>query len=314
MKKIELHVHLDGSIRPTTISELLDISLEEAIKLSTVSNKTNSLKEYLDKFDIPLKIMQTKENLVRVSKELAEELQKDNVIYAEIRFAPNKHLEQGLTLDEIITSILTGLKEVPMKTNLILCMMRGDSFAENLEVIKYAKKYLGQGVVGIDLAGNEAQYPVNDYKELFDIAKKESIPFTIHAGEADGPSSVINAIHIGAKRIGHGVHAIESEEALNLIKEKDIALEVCPKSNLDTNMYSTLDKHPIKKLYDQKIKITLNTDNRTVSNITLNKTYKDLEETFHFTKNDFIKMNINAINCAFITKKEKQELLELLMK
>lgn len=314
MKKIELHVHLDGSIRPTTISELLDISLEEAIKLSTVSNKTNSLKEYLDKFDIPLKIMQTKENLVRVSKELAEDLQKDNVIYAEIRFAPNKHLEQGLTLDEVITSILKGLREVPIKTNLILCMMRGDSFNKNLKVIKYAKKYLGQGVVGIDLAGNEATYPVNDYKELFEIAKKEGIPFTIHAGEADNALSVINAANLGAKRIGHGVRAIESEEALNLIKEKDITLEVCPKSNLDTNIYNKIEEHPIKKLFDKGIKVTLNTDNRTVSNITLNETYEELKDTFKFTDEDFIRMNKNAIECAFINETEKQELLELLMK
>ena len=314
MKKIELHVHLDGSIRPTTISELLDISLEKAIKLSTVSNKTNSLKEYLDKFDIPLKIMQTKENLVRVSKELAEDLQNDNVIYAEIRFAPNKHLEQGLTLDEVITSILKGLREVPIKTNLILCMMRGDSYEKNYEIIKYAQKYLKQGVVGIDLAGNESAYPVNDYKELFDIAKKEDIPFTIHAGEADGALSIINAINLGAKRIGHGVHAIESEEALNLIKEKDITLEVCPKSNLDTNIYNKIEEHPIKKLFDKGIKVTLNTDNRTVSNITLNETYEELKDTFKFTDEDFIRMNKNAIECAFINETEKQELLELLMK
>lgn len=314
MKKIELHVHLDGSIRPTTISELLNISLEEAIKLSTVLNKTNSLKEYLDKFDIPLKIMQTKENLTRVSKELAEDLQMDNVIYAEIRFAPNKHLDQGLTLDEVITSILTGLRKVPIKTNLILCMMRGDSLAKNLEVIKYAKKYLGKGVVGIDLAGNEAQYPVNDYKELFDIAKKEGIPFTIHAGEADGALSIINAINLGAKRIGHGIRAIESDEALNLIKEKDITLEVCPKSNLDTNMYNKLEEHPIKKLFDKGIKVTLNTDNRTVSNITLNETYKELKDTFNFNDDDFIMMNKNAIQCAFINESEKEELLELLIK
>ena len=314
MKKIELHLHLDGSIRPTTISELLNISLEEARKLSTVSQKTNSLKEYLDKFDIPLKIMQTKENLIRVSKELAEDLQKDNVIYAEIRFAPNKHLESGLTLDEVITSILKGLKEVPMKTNLILCMMRGDSYTKNLEVIKYAKKYLGQGVVGIDLAGNESQYPVNDYKELFDIAKKESIPYTIHAGEADGALSVINAINLGAKRIGHGIRAIESNDALNLIKEKDITLEVCPKSNLDTNMYNKLEEHPIKTLFDKGIKVTLNTDNRTVSNITLNETYEELKDTFKFTDEDLIIMNKNAIECAFINESEKQELLDLLIK
>lgn len=314
LKKLELHVHLDGSIRPTTISELLNISLEKANKLAMVSQKTSSLKEYLDKFDIPLKIMQTKDNLTRVATELAEDLQKDNVIYAEIRFAPNKHLEQGLTLDEVIISILKGLRKVPIKTNLILCMMRGDSFAKNLDVIKYAKKYLGQGVVGIDLAGNEAAYPVNDYKDLFLLAKKEGIPFTIHAGEADGTLSIINAINLGAKRIGHGVRVIENKEALNLIKEKDITLEVCPKSNLDTNIYNKLEEHPIKKLFDDKIKVTINTDNRTVSNITLNETYKELKTTFNFTDEDLITMNKYAIECAFLSELEKQELLDLLIK
>ena len=314
MKKVELHLHLDGSVRPTTISELLNISIEEARKLSSVSLKENSLKDYLDKFDIPLKIMQTKENLMRISKELALDLLKDNVIYAEIRFAPNKHLENGLTLDEVITSILKGLKEVPIKTNLILCMIRGDSYAKNLEIIKYAKKYLGKGVVGIDLAGNEAAYPVNNYQELFAIARKEKIPFTIHAGEGDGALSVIKAINLGAKRIGHGVRAIESTEALNLLKEKDITLEVCPKSNLDTKMYNKLESHPIKKLLDKGVKVTINTDNRTVSNITLEETYKKLKETFHFSKEDFINMNKRAIECAFISEKEKQELLNLLIK
>ena len=314
MKKVELHLHLDGSVRPTTISELLNISIEEARKLSSVSLKENSLKDYLEKFDIPLKIMQTKENLMRISKELALDLLKDNVIYAEIRFAPNKHLENGLTLDEVITSILKGLKEVPIKTNLILCMMRGDSYAKNVEIIKYAKKYLGKGVVGIDLAGNEAAYPVNNYQELFAIARKENIPFTIHAGEGDGALSIINAINLGAKRIGHGVRAIESTEALNLLKEKDITLEVCPKSNLDTKMYNKLESHPIKKLLDKGVKVTINTDNRTVSNITLEETYKELKETFHFSKEDFINMNKRAIECAFISEKEKQELLNLLIK
>ena len=314
LKKVELHVHLDGSIRPNTISELLNMDLEDAINESTLKTKAESLKEYLDKFDIPLKIMQTKEHLERVSKELAEDLLNDNVIYAEIRFAPNKHLNDGLTLDEVVTSILKGLSKVPIKTNLILCMMRGDSYQENLNVIKLAKKSLNKGVVAIDLAGNEAAYPVMEYQELFAIAKKENIPFTIHAGEGDDSESVKNAIQIGAKRIGHGVRSIEDESTLNLIKDNDITLEVCPKSNLDTNMYASLKDHPIKELWNKGIKITINTDNRTVSNTTLTKTYEELVKTFNFTKEDFIKMNEYAINCAFISKKEKKELLERVCK
>ena len=314
MKKVELHLHLDGSIRPSTISEILNINLEEAKKLSTIETKCASLKEYLTKFDIPLKIMQTKENLERVAFELAQDLQKDDVIYAEIRFAPNKHLKSGLTLDEVVTAILKGLSQVPIKTNLILCMMRGDSYEQNLKVIKLAKKYLNHGVVAIDLAGSEASYPVNLYQELFEIAQKENIPFTIHAGEADGPLSVINAINLGAKRIGHGVRAIESEKALILIKEKNITLEVCPKSNLDTNMYEKLSNHPIKKLYDMGLLVTINTDNRTVSNTNLTKSYQDLQEVFSFTKQDFLKMNENALQSAFLNQAEIEELLALLHK
>lgn len=314
MKKVELHLHLDGSIRPSTISEILNINLEEAKKLSTIETKCASLKEYLTKFDIPLKIMQTKENLERVAFELAQDLQKDDVIYAEIRFAPNKHLKSGLTLDEVVTAILKGLSQVPIKTNLILCMMRSDSYEQNLKVIKLAKKYLNHGVVAIDLAGSEASYPVNLYQELFEIAQKENIPFTIHAGEADGPLSVINAINLGAKRIGHGVRAIESEKALKLIKEKNITLEVCPKSNLDTNMYEKLSNHPIKKLYDMDLLVTINTDNRTVSNTNLTKSYQDLQEVFSFTKQDFLKMNENALQSAFLNQDEIEELLALLHK
>ena len=314
MKKVELHLHLDGSIRPSTISEILNINLEEAKKLSTIETKCASLKEYLTKFDIPLKIMQTKENLERVAFELAQDLQKDDVIYAEIRFAPNKHLKSGLTLDEVVTAILKGLSQVPIKTNLILCMMRGDSYEQNLKVIKLAKKYLNHGVVAIVLAGSEASYPVNLYQELFEIAQKENIPFTIHAGEADGPLSVINAINLGAKRIGHGVRAIESEKALKLIKEKNITLEVCPKSNLDTNMYEKLSNHPIKKLYDMGLLVTINTDNHTVSNTNLTKSYQDLQEVFSFTKQDFLKMNENALQSAFLNQDEIEELLALLHK
>lgn len=314
LKKVELHLHLDGSIRPSTISELLNIDLNNALHLSTINTNKNTLKEYLNKFDIPLKLMQTKENLLRVSKELAEDLIKDNVIYAEIRFAPNKHLEQGLKLEEIIDAVLKGLSLSPLKTNLILCMMREDSFEKNLEIIKIAKKYLNKGVVAIDLAGNEAMYPVNNYQKLFEIAKKENIPFTIHAGEADNATSVINAINLGAKRIGHGVRAIENNNVLKLIKEKHITLEICPKSNLDTNIFKKLEDHPIKKMYDMGLKVTINTDNRTVSNISLSATYELLNKTFNFNDEDFIRMNEYAIQSAFISEFEKQELLNLLHK
>ncbi len=313
LKKVELHLHLDGSVRPSTIASILNMDEQDVRKKVCTNKDTKDLKDYLSKFDLPISIMQTKENLIRISRELALDLKNDNVIYAEIRFAPLFHMKQGLTMDEVITSVLEGLKQVPIKTNLILCMMRGSSYEDNYKVIETAYKFLNKGVVGIDLAGDEKNYPVDNYKDLFEIAKNKKIPFTIHAGEADDYRSIDNAIKLGAKRIGHGVRAIENDNTIKLIKENNITLEVCPISNIDTKIYKNIKEHPIKKLYDENINITISTDNRTVSNTTLNDTYKILQNTFNFTKEDFIKMNQNAIKAAFISDKEKELLLKELI-
>lgn len=313
LKKVELHLHLDGSVRPSTIASILTMDEQDVRKKVCTNKDTKDLKDYLSKFDLPISIMQTKENLIRISRELALDLKNDNVIYAEIRFAPLFHMKQGLTMDEVITSVLEGLKQVPIKTNLILCMMRGSSYEDNYKVIETAYKFLNKGVVGIDLAGDEKNYPVDNYKDLFEIAKNKKIPFTIHAGEAVDYRSIDNAIQLGAKRIGHGVRAIENNNTIKLIKENNITLEICPISNIDTKIYESIKDHPIKKLYDENINITISTDNRTVSNTTLNDTYKILQNTFNFTKEDFIKMNQNAIQASFISDKEKELLLKELI-
>ena len=168
LPKVELHLHLDGSVRPKTAGELLNKSEKEIEKDMIAMAECNNLNDYLTKFEIPEMIMQTKDNLERVAKELAEDLKKENVIYAEIRFAPMKHVKKGLSGVEVIDSVLNGLKQVDIKTNLILCMMRGSSFKENDEVIELAKKYLNKGVCAIDLAGAEAMYKTCLYKDLFD--------------------------------------------------------------------------------------------------------------------------------------------------
>ena len=313
LKKVELHLHLDGSVRPSTIASILNMDEQDVRKKVCTNKDTKDLKDYLSKFDLPISIMQTKDNLIRISRELALDLKNDNVIYAEIRFAPIFHMKQGLTMDEVITSVLEGLKQVPIKTNLILCMMRGSSYEDNYKIIEAAYKFLNKGVVGIDLAGDEKNYPVNNFNELFKSAKDKNIPFTIHAGEADDYKSIDNAIKQKAKRIGHGVRAIENNNTIKLIKENNITLEICPISNIDTKIYESIKDHPIKKLYDENINITISTDNRTVSNTTLNDTYKILQNTFNFTKEDFIKMNQNAIQASFISDKEKELLLKELI-
>lgn len=311
--KIELHLHLDGSAHVKTVRELLDI--DKDITDNMIVQKTcENLDSYLSKFTLPIKAMQTKESLEKVAYALTEDLQKENVIYAEVRFAPMFHTKKGLTMEEVVESVLKGLRKGSIKTNLILCMMRGESFDTNKEVIDLARKYFKNGVCAIDLAGSEAKYPVTLYKELFAYAKKYNIPFTIHAGEASGSESVRNAVLLGASRIGHGIHILEDDQLINDLIEKRILLEVCPTSNIQTGAVDAYKNHPIFKLYHRGVWVHVNTDNRTVSNITLTKEYEKLMNYFPFTEEDFIKMNENAIKATFLSPEEKKELYDLFHK
>ena len=309
LPKVELHRHLDGSVRESTASEILGVDVSNKMQV----NNCKSLSDYLSKFEIPLIVMQSKENLERISYELAVDLKKDNVIYAEIRFCPILHTKNGLSLEEVIDSVLKGLKKVEIKTNLILCMMRNFEEDENKKIIYLAKKYLNKGVVGIDLAGDESKYKTQNYEHLFDLVKQNNIPFTIHAGEADDYNSVLSAIKFGAKRIGHGVKSVDSIEAIQKIINENVTLEVCPTSNVDTCIVNVYKNHPIKKLYDLGVKITVNTDNNTVSNIDLTGEYEKLLLTFNFTEKDFLNFNMNAIDSAFLTNEEKEELKKIVI-
>ena len=315
MKKIELHVHLDGSVRPKTVSELLNYDIKDVKNKMMVTSDTKDLTEYLTKFDLPIKAMQTKDNLKRIARELALDLKDDDVIYAEVRFAPILHTKEGLSLDEVISSVLEGIKSVnEIKINLILCMMRGFSNEDNLKTIMVTKKFLNKGVVGLDLAGDEKKYQTINYKDLFMIAKDNNIPFTIHAGEADTSKSVLDAINFGAKRIGHGIAIVNDDKVLNKVKEKNISLEVCPTSNVDTKAVLSYEKHPIKDLFLKGVKVTVNTDDRTVSNITLSKEYEKLKEYFNFSDEEFLQMNLNAISSSFMNEDEKTRYTKMIMK
>lgn len=311
--KVELHLHLDGSISKEIASKLSGLSESVVMTKMIAPDKCENLSEYLTKFDFPISLMQTKENLYEIASDLVNQLVNDSVIYAEIRFAPIFHTKEGLTLEEIVESVLSGLKtNNNVKTNLILCMMRGMSKEDNLKTIEVAEKYLNKGVCAIDLAGAEDKYPLSDYLDLFAIASSKNIPFTIHAGENGPASEVKKAIAIGAKRIGHGIHAIEDKDVLNLIKEKDILLEICPTSNVQTNAINMYSDHPINELYQNEIPICVNTDNRTVSNISLSEEYLKLSNTFNFILNDFQKMNENSLKHAFLNEDIKNELIKIL--
>lgn len=310
MKKIELHLHLDGSLEIETAMELSGLDKDEVMNKMIASDKCRDLTEYLTKFDLPISIMKDKNSLVRVASDLVKYLDNENVIYAEVRFAPIFHTKNGLSMEEVIEAVLEGLSNGKVKTNLILCMMRGMDKETNLMVIDVASKYLGKGVCAVDLAGDECTYPLEEYLELFEIAKRENIPFTIHAGESGSAIEVKKAIEIGATRIGHGIHSIEDDDVLELIKEKNVLLEICPTSNVQTNNVEEYFNHPIDKLYRLGIRLNINTDNKTVSNVSISEEYQKLRDCFKFSDDDFRKMNIDALESAFISEEEKQELLK----
>lgn len=310
LKKVELHIHLDGSLLPSTLAKLAGKSESELLPELVANDKCENLSEYLTKFDLPISYMQTKEHLTLVAKDLVDYFAEQNVIYAEIRFTPMFHTKQGLSYDEIIEAVLSGLNSnKQVKANLILCMMRGFDKEENIKTIEAAKRWLGKGVCAIDLAGAEDVYPLSDYQELFAIVRKYEIPFTIHAGENGTFNDVRLALDIGAKRIGHGIHAIDDDATIALLKEKNVLLEVCPTSNVQTNSVSTYKEHPIKDLYDKGIDISINTDNKTVSNVSLNDEYIKLFNAFNFSLNDFKKINQSALKYAFLSDDEKDKLL-----
>lgn len=306
MKKIELHLHFDGSINVEYTNKLLGYDATDEL----IDTTSRDLGEYLKKFELPIKLLQDLNNIEEYAYLLGKELERDEVIYTEVRFCPLFHVEK-YSIDEVVEAIRRGFKRVStVKVNLIFCMMRHFSVQDNYKIIMLTKRFLGNGVVGIDLAGDEAKYATEKFKELFDIIRKEGIPFTIHAGEARSYESVNNAIDFGAKRIGHGISSIQSDEVVNKLIRMGVTLEICPSSNIDTDVIKSIESHPIKQLVDNGVLVTINTDNRTVSNTNLNKEYELLRKTFGFSDEDFLKFNLNAINCAFISEDEKRLLRE----
>jgi len=314
LPKIDLHVHVDGSVRPSTVVELLNNPYPDKVaKLMRVDKDTISHAEYMRKFDLPTRVMQSKSNLTRIAMELAEDLKADGVIYAEAHLSPARHTQEGLAMSDVIKAVLAGFKKVDgIKVNLILCMQREDNENDNRRIIRLAKLYHRQGVCGVGLVGNEKKYPNRTFGNLFKYAKSQNVNFTVHAGEEDGADSVKGAIDLGVKRIGHGVRVIENEYIESLLKEKNIALEVCPNSNIDVGIYSNYKDHPVKKLYDYGIKVTIGSNCRTVSNITLTTEYQNLYRYLGFSLEDFVKMNEYAIDASFMSDNDKKKYRKLL--
>ena len=318
MPKVILHLHLDGSLRPETVKEWIEeligkeADIEEVRNMLMVEKDCRDLNQYLEKFDLPVKVLQSTEHLERATYELYEDLAKQNVKYAEVRFAPSLHTRAGLSYDEIVESTIQGMErakeEFGIDGNLILCCMRGNDNKEaNIETVNVAERYLGKGVCAIDLAGAEALFKTANFEDIFKSAEKEGIPFTIHAGEADGPESIIDALKFGAKRIGHGVRSIESPKLVKYLAVNRIPLEVCPISELQTQ--AVKGKVPVEELYKCGVPITINTDNDTVSNTSIIDEYEWVLNNTSLTEEDLIEMNLNAAKSIFGTEKQKASII-----
>lgn len=284
LPKTDLHVHLDGSLRLSTILELAD---QEGITLPArdeaglraamhLGENCGSLVEYLKAFDVTLEVMQNEAALRRIAYELAEDAAAENVRYMEVRYAPMLHQRKGLRLTSVVEAVLDGLRaaqrDFGIETTVIVCGIRNISNDTSLEMAELAVAYKNRGVVAFDLAGAEYDHPAKHHKASFQLVRDNNINVTIHAGEAYGPESIAQAIHVcGAHRIGHGCRLRENGDLLHYINDHRIPLECCPSSNVQTGAVKDLATHPLKLYHDLGLRVTVNTDNRLVTDTTVSK-------------------------------------------
>ena len=285
-RMIDLHLHLDGSLSPEFVlseykAQGIELPCPEKDFGKLLKSKgVKSLNEYLKAFEYPLTVLQTESALSSAYESLLNNLDKCGLAYVEIRFAPQLHTRKGLSQQDVVEAVLKARAKSDcfVENNVILCCMRGDdNDKENTETVELCKAYNGQGVVGVDLAGAEALFPTSKYGELFKRANKYGIPITIHAGEAAGSESVKAALDMGARRIGHGVRIANDTELLKRIAKERIGIEMCLTSNLDTHAINGIDEFPIIKYLDLGILASVNTDDMTVSDTTIDKEFERLK-------------------------------------
>ena len=322
LPKTDLHVHLDGSLRLETI---LELAAEEQIPLpaDSVDGLRNaigcgrmfgSLVDYLRGFEITLKVMQTEEGLERIAFELAEDAHRENVRYMEVRYSPMLHTQRGLKLTKVVEAVLDGLRRARetygIKANVIICGIRNISTESSYEMAELAVAYKGRGVVGFDLAGAEADNPAKHHKLAFQLVRDNNINCTIHAGEAYGPESVAQAIHVcGAHRIGHGVRLRESGDLLHYVNDHRIPLECCPSSNVQTGAVRDLSSHPLTLYFDLGLRVTVNTDNRLITDTSVSKELYLAHTQMGMSFKDIKSMIVGGFKSSFRPFHEKQAAL-----
>ncbi len=311
MPKAELHLHLDGSVRPKTVLELarqagVPLPTEDQEKLKDflqATDSTASLVEYIAYFELPIAVLQTVPALERATYELCEDLHNDNVRYVEIRYGPWLHVQQGLSLTDVLRAVLSGWsagrKAFGLEGGIIVTALRDMPPPQNVSLAQVAGRFVSEGVVGFDLAGDEAGHPPILHEDAFRVARSLGLNITIHAGEAAGPESVRQAISMGAVRLGHGVRAQEDSEVVAMIREDGIELDMAPTSNAQTKAVRRLQDHPVKRFHEQGIKVTVSTDSRTVSDISLTQEFQTVARVLGCSREQIWAMNLQALEGGF---------------
>jgi adenosine deaminase len=337
LPKVLLHEHLDGVLRAKTVVELARsgkydrLPTEDPDELARWFHQganQGSLPKYLEGFAHTIAVMQTEEALERVAYEQAEDLSRDGVVYFESRFAPIFHTRKGLSHQQVVSAVLKGLergrRDFGIFSGLIICAMR--NMDVSLEMAELAVDFRERGVVGFDLAGEEGGYPPKKHVEAFHYIQRQNFNITIHAGEGFGKESIWQAIqYCGAHRIGHGTRliddiAVTDGKAVKLgdlaqyVLDKRIPLEICLISNVHTGAAPSLAEHPFRIFYQEKFRVTLNTDNRLMSDTSMTKEFEAAAGTFGLTLDDFEKITINAMKSAFLPYKQRCEIIYSLIK
>jgi adenosine deaminase len=321
MPKAELHVHLDGSLRPETMLELaheygIKMPVDEPQALADYMHvqDARNLVDYLARFDVSLSVMQTADALERIAYELAADLAQENVRYAEIRYSPILNARGGLPLTETVEAPLRDLRraeaEFGIRTGVIICGIRNMEPATSRDLADLTVAYKNRGVVAFDLAGAEYNYPAKKHKDAFFTVINKNMAATIHAGEAYGAESIHQALHYcGAHRIGHGTRLFEDPDLLAYVRDFRVPIEICLTSNVQTRAVASFAEHPVRQYYDAGIVLSLNTDNRLMSATTVSEEYWRAHEHLGFTWEELQAIALMSFDSAFLPWSEKQALI-----
>jgi len=323
LTKVHLHVHLEGSIRPSTLHELyikqtnssFNYSLDQVAKNLQMTKEDNEFKDFLEKFKFIFGCNFTPQILKRITREAIADASDEGVCYLELRFCPHSlYARSGIdipvAIENILEGIEIGMKEFPRVTcSLLIIIDQQLGIGKAYEAVRYALRYKNEGITGIDIASDPTKIPLITYESVCKFIRDEGLGLTIHAGEFEGPESVRIAVdRLGASRIGHGIRSVEDPDVIELLIKNQVTLEISVTSNIQTKVIPSIHSHPLPVLMKAGVRVTLNTDDPSIFDTTLTKEYKLVKDIFGFSSNDFKQFNLNGIDAAFIDKNLRKKI------